>query len=103
MNVDVLPTLSRPARHRAFSGTPFFAARAPADLGCPGMAALVRPFGVNLDMLPHKRPVRDLSGPLELMLVATDWERKGGDIAVAALDVLRARGRDARPAITGAR
>ncbi len=78
------------------------AARAPADLGCPGMAALVRPFGVNLDTLPHKRPVRDLSGPLELMLVATDWERKGGDIAVAALNALLAQGRDVRLTIVGA-
>lgn len=78
------------------------AARAPTDLGRPGMIPVTQPFGVNLATQPVGRPVKDFSGTLELMFVCTDWQRKGGDTAVAALQALLARGRDVRLTIVGA-
>lgn len=94
---------ARVAAHAAAAvySSDVLASRAAGDLGCPAMRAVSQPFGVNLDVLPHARPGKSFPGPLELLFVGTDWERKGGDIAVAALGALRARGHDARLTIVG--
>lgn len=75
--------------------------RAAQDLGTPDLRAAVQPFGVNMDVLPVTKPVKPPQSPLNLAYVGIDWERKGGDIAVAALDQLLARGVDARLTIVG--
>ena len=75
--------------------------RAAADLGLPGFRPGVVPFGVNIDTLP-KAPARKPSlNKLHLLFVGLDWQRKGGDIAVAALNRLRAAGVDAHLTIVG--
>lgn len=77
------------------------AARAPEDLALPGLAAMPLPFGVNFDTLPNSARKTDPREQLELLFVGLDWARKGGDIAVAALDALIAAGRPARLTIVG--
>lgn len=77
------------------------ARRAPGDLGLPGLAPQVLPFGVNLETVPDRRPEKPPLDRLELLFVGLDWTRKGGDIAVAALDSLATRGQRARLTIVG--
>lgn len=76
------------------------ARRAPLDLGLPGLNASVIPFGVNFEDLPEL-PAKPSLNRLNLLFVGIDWVRKGGDIAVAALDLLRAGGRDATLTVVG--
>ena len=64
---------------------------------------LVQPFGANLlrtptraEALAPRRP-----GPLRLLLCGVDWARKGGDIAVAALEALRQGGVEAELTVLG--
>lgn len=47
------------------------------------------------------RPPRPQDAPLRLLFVASDWRRKGGDIAVSAVDELRRRGHDVRLTVVG--
>ena len=61
------------------------------DLGNADRLAVV-PFGVNFDDLPQARPEKPPMTPIRLLYVGVSWERKGGDIAVAALEQLRAQG-----------
>ena len=77
------------------------AARAPADLGLPKLTASVLPFGVNFDHLPERCPEKPRLNRLNLLFVGLDWTRKGGDVAVAALDRLRADGVDAHLTVVG--
>lgn len=77
------------------------AARAPRDLGTPDMVALSQPFGVNLDQRPDRHPEKPPLQRLNLLFVGIDWVRKGGDVAVATLGLLRARGIDAQLTIVG--
>lgn len=86
---------------RVIYSSPEIAARAPADLGIPGLRTEVAPFGVNLRTLPRDCPAKPALRPLNLLFVGLDWERKGGDIAVAALDRLRAKGIAAHLTIVG--
>lgn len=81
------------------SGT--LAARAAGDLGLRHMATAALPFGVNLETLPGQPPEKPSLNRVELLFVGIDWGRKGGDVAVAALDALVASGRDARLTIVG--
>lgn len=69
----------------------------------PDVAArsTVIPFGVNLDDLPGEASERGTGGPLELLFIGKDWERKGGRIALDTLHVLRERGIPARLTIVG--
>ena len=64
---------------------------------------LVQPFGANLLGTPSREtalaPRR--AGPLRLLLCGVDWERKGGDTAVAALEALRAMGVEAELTVMG--
>lgn len=75
------------------------AERAPRDLGCPDMITAVQPFGVNSDAFFF--PPKSSLDKVNLLFVGIDWVRKGGDIAVAALDELLARGHDAQLTIVG--
>ncbi len=56
----------------------------------PRMMAL--PWGANLDSFPDNSPPKPALQPLRLLFIGKDWERKGGDVALAALQALRARG-----------
>lgn len=79
------------------------AERAVADFG-PAVAGRVAyiPFGINFDRLPGTPPASPAATPLRLLYVGGDWRRKGGEIALAALDLLRARGLDVRLTCVGA-
>lgn len=75
--------------------------RAAGDLGLDSPAVDVAPFGVNFEALPRQRPEKPSQARLELLFVGLDWLRKGGDIAVAALDCLLRSGNDAHLTIVG--
>lgn len=78
------------------------AARAGRDLGLRSTRKLaVVPFGLNTSDMPSRLVSKPAMHPLELVFVGRDWQRKGGDIAVAALRHLRAGGCDARLTIVG--
>jgi glycosyltransferase involved in cell wall biosynthesis len=61
------------------------------------------PMGANLEEPPSRAEAldRSLDGPLNLLLVGVDWERKGGEIAFECLTSLLDRGVDARLTICG--
>jgi len=61
----------------------------------------VIPFGLNLDRLPGSRPQKPPLSPLRLLFIGKNWQRKGGDRALAALDALRAQGIAARLTVIG--
>lgn len=77
------------------------AARASGDLATPALAPEVLPFGVNLEALPAICPRKPSFETLNLLFVGVDWVRKGGDIAVATLDALAARGQKAHLTVIG--
>ncbi|CAN0604503.1 unnamed protein product, partial [Ectocarpus sp. 12 AP-2014] len=77
------------------------AKRAAQDLGLPGLQPRAIPFGINLDDSPAQLPQKSPLSELNLLFVGLDWARKGGDIAVAALDRLRAAGVDAHLTVVG--
>lgn len=77
------------------------ASRASSDLSLDTLPATSQPFGVNMENLPDICPKKPPLSPLRLLFVGIDWERKGGDIAVAALDILRARGLNVHLTIVG--
>lgn len=47
------------------------------------------------------RPPISLDAPLRLLFVASDWGRKGGDLAISAVDGLRGRGHDVQLTVVG--
>jgi glycosyltransferase involved in cell wall biosynthesis len=81
--------------------SPEISKRAPVDLNRPGLSPMSIPFGVNLEDLPQKCPEKPDLETLQLVFVGLDWVRKGGDIAVATLDWLRASGRNATLTVIG--
>lgn len=81
--------------------SPEISKRAPVDLNLPRLSPMSIPFGVNLEDLPQKCPEKPPLETLRLVFVGLDWVRKGGDIAVATLDWLRASGRNATLTIIG--
>ena len=89
------------AAARTVYSSPEIAARAPEDLGLADLQPDIVPFGVNFDHLPVANPRKPSLNRLNLLFVGLDWERKGGDIAVAALDRLLAMGRDAHLTVVG--
>jgi glycosyltransferase involved in cell wall biosynthesis len=98
---DRLETLVAAKAAATVYSSDIMAARAPHDLGLPGLTADVLPFGVNFDDLPTACPTKPPLSTLNLLFVGLDWTRKGGDIAVAALDQLLADGVDAHLTIVG--
>lgn len=93
-------SLVRRAARTVFS-SPEIAARAARDLDAPDLVPEVAHFGVNFDHPPQVCPKKTSLNRLNLLFVGLDWERKGGDIAVAALDQLRAMDIDAQLTIVG--
>lgn len=61
------------------------------------------PFGVNLGSArrPKICPTKPDMSKLQLLFIGNDWERKGGDLAVSALQALRRMGVDAHLTIVG--
>ena len=59
------------------------------------------PFGLNLDNAPIDVPEKLPLSPVQLLFNGRNWERKGGDIALATLDTLAARGVSAHLTIIG--
>lgn len=80
----------------------YMARRAARDFpaSATGRTAVV-PFGVNFDDLPEAVPAKADLGTVRLLWVGTAWERKGGPLAVAALDALRATGVSAQLVLAG--
>jgi glycosyltransferase involved in cell wall biosynthesis len=60
---------------------------------------VVTGIGANLPHVDAAPPLPE--GPLRLLWVGVDWERKGGDMAVSTVAALRARGIDARLNVVG--
>lgn len=63
----------------------------------------VVPFGLNMDIVPEQsqRTPPGPDTPIELLFVGKNWNRKGGPIAVEAVDELVARGLKARLTVVG--
>jgi glycosyltransferase involved in cell wall biosynthesis len=59
------------------------------------------PFGLNIDSVPAQISERAVDGQLQLLFVGRDWDRKGGDIALEALQQLQARNINAHLTIVG--
>lgn len=98
---DRLETLVAAKAAATVYSSDIMASRAPNDLKLPRLTADVVPFGVNFDNLPAACPGKPPLSTLKLLFVGLDWTRKGGDIAVAALDQLLADGIDAELTIVG--
>lgn len=77
------------------------ARRAAADLGLCDLTPAVVPFGVNFDRTPEAPSRKQSLNKPELLFVGKDWSRKGGEIALGALNRLRAEGIDAHLTIVG--
>jgi glycosyltransferase involved in cell wall biosynthesis len=79
------------------------AASAIADYGAPPQRVRVIDFGPNLDDVPGAAEAlaRPWGGPCHLLFLGRDWHRKGGDIALEALDALRGLGLEATLTICG--
>lgn len=72
------------------------------DFGAPTRKVVEIPFGANLagDPMPVTKHWRG-DEPLRLLFAGVDWGRKGGDVALAAVEALRASRIDARLDILG--
>jgi glycosyltransferase involved in cell wall biosynthesis len=69
------------------------------EYGVDSARVHVVPFGANL--VPDRPPDRSRDGRVRLLFVATDWHRKGGDVALGASRALRASGIDAELVVCG--
>ncbi len=76
------------------------AASAMNDYDVPEEKINVLRFGANQDV-PDRLPERRRDGRLRLLFVGKEWKRKGGHIAVEALNSLRSRGIDAELTMVG--
>jgi glycosyltransferase involved in cell wall biosynthesis len=102
-------TLAQRALERAELAV--FASRWAADsaiehYGADPDRVIVIPFGANLSREPTDADVGDRihakpGSPFRLLLVGVDWYRKGVDIAVSAIEVLRRSGTDAVLTVVG--
>lgn len=80
---------ARRATH-SFAMMTDWAVRALLREGVPADRAHTVPFGPSVQ--PPAWPIRDPHEELALLLVASDWERKGGPAALAAVERARAAG-----------
>ncbi|MFP4145152.1 MAG: glycosyltransferase family 4 protein [Phycisphaeraceae bacterium] len=73
------------------------------DYGADAERVRVVPLGANLDDPPPRERVagRTLGGLVRMLLLARDWERKGGEFALEALDRLQQRGVEAELLVVG--
>lgn len=100
-NADAMETSVAVRASKVIFSSDALANRAPHDLQLPGLMSETIPFGVNLEQLPDICPQKPPLTKLHLLFIGLDWERKGGDIAVAALEHLRTEGRAAHLTIVG--
>lgn len=77
------------------------ARRAAADLGLADLVPHCLPFGANFEAPSVRQAKPSPDARIELLFVGIDWARKGGDVAVAALECLLARGHAVRLTIVG--
>lgn len=70
--------------------------------GVPRSRFVVAPFGANFERDPEKAEA-PVGGPLKLLFVGYDWERKGGEIALAAFKHIRVHAPDAEFHVVGSR
>lgn len=62
----------------------------------------VIPFGANIKNIPLRNEIgKSLSKPLQLLYVAKDWERKGGDLVFQTLVTLHEMGIDSQLTVVG--
>ena len=98
---DAVETRVAARATKVIYSSPQITDRAARDLGLTDFAATSVPFGVNFDHLPPTCPKKPAFDRLNLLFVGLDWGRKGGDVAVATLDTLLARGINAHLTIVG--
>ena len=77
------------------------ASSAMADYGASDDKILVHPYGANLHLVPESYEPTELRGAVELLMISTNWERKGGDVAIETLDRLVEAGVNAQLTIIG--
>lgn len=89
------------ARATPVYSSQYMADRAAAEFGLEASRFEVLPFGVNLLEAPGcARPPAALD-PLELLFVGSDWDRKGGNLALDAFNWLRSQGRRVHLTLAG--
>ncbi|MGB6535787.1 MAG: glycosyltransferase family 4 protein [Xanthobacteraceae bacterium] len=76
------------------------------NYGTPAEKLLVHPFGANLPLIPSDDALRQAiaergRGPCRLLFIGLDWQRKGGDTAVAVACELNDRGMNCEIDIVG--
>ena len=73
------------------------------DYGADPRKITIAPFGANLETAPvrERASARTLSVPCRLLFIGVDWQRKGGPVALEALEALVERGIDARLDVVG--
>jgi len=74
--------------------------------GADPATVFVVPYGPNVETAQSRSGIEMLirqriAGPIHLLFVGTDWKRKGGAVAVAAVAELQRQGIDARLNIVG--
>ncbi|MES3085066.1 glycosyltransferase family 4 protein [Sphingomonas faeni] len=89
------------ARHNSFS-SPWAARGAMLHYGADEMRLSVIPWGCNLNYI-SLRPAWRRERTCRLLFIGMEWERKGGDLVLAAARVLEARGFDFTLDIVGAK
>lgn len=93
------------ARSTAVYSSRIMADIAGAEFGAAAAGARALAFGVNFTTLPGDRsaglPAKAPLDRLEVLFVGGDWDRKGGALALAAFERLRASGRDAHLTLVG--
>jgi glycosyltransferase involved in cell wall biosynthesis len=72
------------------------------DYGLDGDRVAVVPFGANVASVPLDLNCSRPEGIVRLLSVGAYWERKGFDLAIAAVEDIRSRGVDARLDLVGA-
>lgn len=73
------------------------------DCKCPASHCVVLEFGANMDSSDIIPVIPYESGQLRILFSGVEWERKGGDIAVETVKILRKKGIDAVLHIVGIR
>lgn len=82
--------------------TDWAASSAISHYGADAEKVHVVPYGANLSAPDRQSALSQRPpGPVQLLFVGVEWERKGGDIAIAALHALNARGIDAEMTVIG--